>query len=87
MTIENYTGSEGKRTSRPAGKNAEFIITPIVWTQVLILNKDKNKEESTLVAEKGKTVESPLSTELAEGQSIKTYNDIVEKSQEDDYTK
>lgn len=79
MTIENYTGSKGKRTSRPAGKNDEFVIMPMIWTQILSI--DNKKRKNAIVAEKGKIVESPLSTELSEGQSIKTYDDTIEKSQ------
>lgn len=82
MTIENYTGSEGKRTSRPAGKYDEFVIMPMTFTQ--ILSRDNEKGKNAIVAEKGRIVESPLSTELSEGQSIKTYNDTIEKSQGDE---
>ena len=85
MAVENYLGKD-KKISKPAGKNDEFSIMPIIWTQVLVQSKDNDKKEKKkIIATKGKVIESPLSTDLAQGQSIKAYDNIAVKSQDDDY--
>lgn len=65
-----------------------FIIAPVDMKQILVIDEKTKKTKNATSAVKGKEVQSILSTELAEGVTIRVENNTIQnKKMQKDYTR